>query len=416
MEYLSIVECRRELVKAGWFDIKILPSSYRDYFKVEYDIQNNGWIIETGSYAGIVPFNAEYGVQILPKSGLKNLTYMLYRSGLLSRSAETPFEQTVPYHVPEDDLESFFEGLIYSFLRCVDQIKSLGLIRQSTQETRESYSVRGKIDFLRWASQIPHTGGVPIPQRVFEAQLDNLPNRVLRRCLEYLAHSSLRYFPLAEILGRLDYFGRIPSSLVSAVELAELERQIEIGHFPASRYYYLPALNLALLILRGAGLALGDDHDVTFKPILINTADMFEKYVRVLCQETVKRHDARADDGRQEPQKFYNEAYSPIHVKPDIVVRRGGRWLFVTDVKYKFAPTEQDHYQLWAYMETYGVRHGGFVSIAEAGRKPNKNPAWFKRDDRTVFDFAFDCSDKNIKDSEKQLAGLFTNQLQSALA
>lgn len=413
MEYLSVLESRRELIRANWFNPQILPNYYRDYFKVEYDLQNQSWAIEAGPYIGIVPLNSDYGVQILPKSGLKNLTYMLYKSGLLSRSLETPFEQTVPYHIPEDDLESFFEGLVHSFLECVDQIKSLGLIRQTVLENQEAYSVRGKIDFLRWLRQIPHRGGVPIPQLVFEAYLDNLPNRVLRRCLEYLANSPLRYTTVEAILGRLDYFGQVSSSFLSATEIDELENQIESGQFPASRYYYLPALNLALLILRGAGLALGDDHDVAFKPIIINTAYVFENYVRVLCQEAVKPFDARAEDGKQFSLPFYKEAVWAISVKPDILIRYGGSNLFVVDVKYKFAPTEQDHYQLWAYLNTYGVNRGGFVSVVDIDRPKYKNPALFKRDDKVVFDYSFNC--RAIKISEAGLKELITNQLQLTL-
>jgi 5-methylcytosine-specific restriction endonuclease McrBC regulatory subunit McrC len=248
---------------------------------------------------------------------------------------------------------------------------------------------------------------------VFSPQVNNLPNRVLRRCLEYLALASLKYVNRNEVLGRLEYFGQIPSLRVSAEELTELEHQLEAGRFPASRYYYLPALNLALLILRGTGLSLGDDHDVTFKPILINTATMFEKYVRVICQEAVQRYDAHVEDGKQSPLPFYEESPVPVNVQPDILVRRGGSTLLVVDVKYKFAPTAQDHYQMWAYMHAHQVTRGGFVNVADMGIGGAKNPAWFRRDQYDVFEYAFDCH--QIKTAELALTAMMARQLESAL-
>lgn len=414
MEYFALRECQRAVVAADWFTPDILPAGYRDYLAVEVDPFTRRWLIDAGAYVGIVPLTPDYGLQIRPKSGLTNLTYMLYRSGLLNRSLETPFDQTVPYQVPEDDLESFFEGLIGSFLQALDVVKAWGLIRDNVLVDQNTAAIRGKINYLRWARDIPRTGGIPIPQRVFSPQIDNLPNRVLRRCLEYLARSPLRYVSRDGVLGRLEYFGQIPSPRVSAEELTELEHQLETGRFPANRYYYLPALNLAMLILRGAGLALGDDHDVTFKPILINTATMFEKYVRVVCQEAVRGYDAHVEDGKQSPLPFYKESSAPVHVQPDILVRRGGSTLLVIDVKYKLAPTTQDHYQMWAYMHAHQVTRGGFIHVADAGVGSVKNPSWSRRDQYDVFEYAFDC--RQIKASEQALTTMMTRQLELALA
>ncbi|OQY85420.1 MAG: hypothetical protein B6D41_14360 [Chloroflexi bacterium UTCFX4] len=414
MEYFSIVECRREPITVDWFTPDMLTPNHQKYFSIERDATTRHWVIQAESYVGIVPLTREYGVQIRPKSGLKNLTYMLYRSGLLTRSLETPFTETVPYEIPNDDLETFFEGLIQNFLESIDAIKRWGLMRFSKREYEYAYAVRGKVDYLRWVRALPQTGGLPIPQEVFVSEFDNLPNRVLQRCLEYLALTSLKYVKLGDILERLDYFAQVPSSFVSQDELNHLERDLTHGRFPSNRYYYLPALNLAFLIFRGAGLGLGDKQDITFKPILINTADMFEKYIRALMQEKVKKYDARAEDGKQNPTKFYAQAPQPIYVQPDILIRYGGSVVSVGDVKYKFAPTPQDHYQMWAYMQAYLVKQGGFISLRDVQSTSNKNPAWFKREEYAVFDFAFDCT--NIKLSEEQLGELTESLVSSFLA
>jgi len=412
MEYLVTRECQREPIVADWFTPELLPPSYRQYLALEIDPMSRKWVMETGAYVGILPLAADYGIQILPKSGLKNLTYMLYKSGLLNRSLETPFDQTVPYQIPDDDLESFFEGLVQSFLGSLDIIRRWGLARETVAECQSAVSIRGKIDYLRWTRSIPRTAGFPVPQIVFTSTLDNLANRILRRCLEYLARTPLHYFQRTDVLARLDYFGQVPSSWISAEEVVEAQRLLERGQFQSSRYYYLPALNLALLILRGAGLALGDDQDVTFKPILIDTASMFEKYIRVISQEALQELDAHVEDGRQFPEPFYRESSRPISVEPDILVRRGGQTLLVADVKYKFAPTAQDHYQLWAYMQVHQVERAGFVSVSESGAKSTQNPQWFRREQRHVFDYAFDC--RHIKQSEETFKQMLVTQVRAA--
>ena len=404
MQYFSLKECERAPMTEDWFQPNLLSSEAQRYVSLQFDPESTQWILEAGPYVGIVPLNADFGIQILPKSGLKNLSYMLYRSGLLNRSLETPFDETVPYQLPEDDLQSFFEGLILSFLQAMDVVKAWGLIRESAVELSASYTMKGKLNRLQWTRDLPRTGGLPIPQRIFRSKFDNLPNRVLHNCLDYLARIELRFIDKRAVLGRLDYFGQLSISRTTEQDLVDLERLLETGRFPASRYYYVPALNLALLIARSAGLTLGERSDVVFKPILINMAYMFEKYIRTICQEAVEELGARAEDGKVLPIPFYSDAVRPIFVQPDVVVKRGGTTLLVADVKYKFGPTPQDHYQMWAYMNVHQVYRAGFISVVEPRTMLRVNPTRSRRADFEVFDYAFDCS--RAKDAETQLRRL----------
>lgn len=413
MEFISLIEQKRTPIDQDWFDPELLPSYSKDYLSVGYDPESRQWVIEPEAYTGVIPINAEYGIQLFPKSGLRNLTYMLFRSGLLNRSLETPFEQTVPYHIPDDDLESFFEGLVDSFLKCLDEIKRLGLYRQTYQQDQVLYGIRGKIKFREWVGDYPHTFGIPIPQQVFTSEIDNFANRVLRWTLEYLLLAPLKYVSKSAVLDRVDYFGRVTVTPLSESDLEALDHLIEAGRLPSSRYYYVPALNLALMILRGAGLSLGEEQDVEFKPILIKTYEMFERYVRILCHETANRYSARAENGKQFPLKFYSSSGPNVQVEPDIVVRYGGTNLMVMDVKYKDRPKQQDHYQLWAYMQTYDVRQGGFISLQEPDDRQARGVTWYERDGRRVFDFPFDC--RQIKESEGKLDELLASMLERSV-
>jgi 5-methylcytosine-specific restriction endonuclease McrBC regulatory subunit McrC len=401
MEFFSILEHHRSYISAEWFDPTIVPPYCKNYFGIEYDTQYKKWVIEANSYIGIIPLDKNYGIQILPKSGLRNLTYMLFRSGLLNRSLETPFDYTVPYQIPEDDLESFFEGLVKSFLKCLDQIKSLGLIREDDLLDRDSYVVKGKINYKKWINQITKSIELPIPQKLFSYDLDNSINRTLRWCLEYLIKSPLKYTSRKEVIDRADYFGKVSVVPISIDDTSKIVNQIESGNIPSNRYYYLPALNLALMILRGSGLMLGEKHDIEFKPMVINTYDMFERYIRILCQNTYNKISMRAENGKTIPINFYSSTESAIYVKPDIVVKFGGSNILIIDVKYKSYPTEQDHYQMWAYMRAYQVKLGGFISLVDPFAVNVNGSTWYKRDDSQIFNFSFDC--KDIRISEQRL-------------
>lgn len=416
MIYFSVNEADHHVPLPQWFTPDLLAPEHKQYFSIEYDSGQRQWVLSPRNYIGIIPLTAEYGVQIRPKSGLANFTYMLNRSGLLNRSLETPFDQTVPYAIPEDDIDSFFEGIILSFLQSLDEIKRWGLLRDDAQIAVESNIIKGRIDHPRWLRRSARYGLLmpPVPQWQSVSRYDNIPNRVLRTCLDYLAETPLQHIPKQDVLERLSYFGQVQSDGVLQHELTILERMIESGRLPSNRYYYLPALNLALLIFRGAGLTLDEPQDVVFKPIVINTAIMFERYVRTVYQDAVTAYDAYAEDGRTNPIDFYNRSARKITIQPDIVVRRGGRTLMVVDVKYKFEPTTQDHYQMWAYLHGHDVKQGGFVSVTAPNVLRSERVRQYERNDYLISDFSFDS--KNIRYSEEALHHLIVQQMESSLA
>jgi 5-methylcytosine-specific restriction endonuclease McrBC regulatory subunit McrC len=128
---------------------------------------------------------------------------------------------------------------------------------------------------------------------------------------------------------------------------------------------------------------------------------MFERYIRILCQNTYNKISMRAENGKTIPINFYSSTESAIYVKPDIVVKFGGSNILIIDVKYKSYPTEQDHYQMWAYMQAYQVKLGGFISLVDPFAVNVNGSTWYKRDDSQIFNFSFDC--KDIRISEQRL-------------
>ena len=64
-------------------------------------------------------------------------------------------------------------------------------------------------------------------------------------------------------------------------------------------------------------------------------------------------------------------------------------------------------------MEGYDVKHGGFISIQPEDLVVYDNPAWYKRNDKSIFNFSFDC--KNIKASENNLKAFLLEHFQKAI-
>ena len=128
---------------------------------------------------------------------------------------------------------------------------------------------------------------------------------------------------------------------------------------------------------------------------------MFERYIRVLSQEIANKYSVRAENGLLFPLTFYSSYGPNINVKPDIIFRYGGSAIMVIDVKYKTFPTDQDHYQLWAYMQAYGVKQGGFISLVDPLSSHKPNTTWYERDTCEIFNFPFDCVE--IKEAENRL-------------
>ena len=235
MEFITITEHKRKIITEEWFDPRTLPPTVKDYLTIEYDPEYGQLAIDAHSYTGIIPIGSDHAIRILPKSGLKNLTYMLFRSGLLTRSLETPFDETVTYQIPDDDLESFFEGLVHSFLVSLDLIKSLGILRTTVKEEKNAYTIKGRVNFREWMQQYPTNFGIPIPQTTFSSNINNFANRILRWCLEYLLTSPLQHISKGEILDRIDYFGKIPVVQPTNEDLRALDYKIETSGFPSSR-------------------------------------------------------------------------------------------------------------------------------------------------------------------------------------
>jgi len=403
MTRISVREAAINQIRLPTFSPSILPPGYEKYFAVGY--ADGFWTLDVESYAGLVPCGNGVVIQIEPKVATRNITYMLLKSGYLNHSLETPFESTVPYQIATDNIASFFEALVYSFLQQLDRIRALGLVRTERLLTSIG-TVKGKIDQSGYLRDYPKTWGVHVPRRHFEATTDNKFNQLLYHCLLYLLRNRLLIVPREAVLDRLAYLPSAYADRLTRDDVLDIRRALEHGDFPASRSYYLPALNLALLILANVGVEIGETEDVEFYPMLIPTARMFEGYIRNVCSEHFLKHGIIVVDGKKRPEPFFEKASKQLSLKPDLLFRKGGRHLTVVDVKYKFGPKSDDYYQMWAYLEGLGVERGSFVCV---GSRLSTEPDVAIRDNRVIYSYVFDT--RSTLDSEKAMIEFISREL-----
>ena len=90
-------------------------------------------------------------------------------------------------------------------------------------------------------------------------------------------------------------------------------------------------------------------------PMVVNTATLFEKYVRGRLAQRYSREGLVVRKGGTPEEFLYVDGTYGLY--PDITIARGATYATVGDAKYK-APDAGDHYQLSTYMQAFGVEHG----------------------------------------------------------
>ena len=106
-----------------------------------------------------------------------------------------------------------------------------------------------------------------------------------------------------------------------------------------------------------------------FESIIIDVSNVFERYVRTLCEERAATHFGRCNvmDGNNRPVSlFVSGGRSETH--PDIYFKRGVNFIAVADAKYKLEIKTADRYELLAFCEAMQVDRAAFI----VPRQPNQ--------------------------------------------
>lgn len=314
--------------------------------------------LQATSYVGVIPLNEQVVLRVRPRVPLANLTRMVIATGhdVLPLRA---FRDYAGRGTADDWAMDIYTDAL---LDHVDTILDSGMMRVYARLEGEGHYPHGRIDVGRTVQRFAARG---VPNKAafswHERTVDVPANRCLKTAMEIVRTHLLKVrdqprkgdrMKLKRLAGQFAAFEEVGDD----IEHRFLEDPEVLGQVPLPdpRFYYRPALDLALLIVRGQGIALDlGGEDVQMGSLLIDTNKLFENFVRV----SLARHASEARwpievlDGNKEGKVDLYDAPDPGPApfgepldalarkdagaaQPDVVLRDSeGRYLLTAEVK-----------------------------------------------------------------------------------
>ena len=342
-------------------------------FEISYRRRTGRLSIRGGGWVGHVPVNDRYMLSIEPRVPVGNLERMMVRGADVGVDILDNYARG--YGPASERPEALCDVVADKFLEAVDRIWREGLLKMYRREARCGAMPFGRIDPFGTELLLNRTGKPGAVFAAFVRTEDCGPNRLLRAAAERLlrwyegaaglGQRGRRVERLREACGRLKAAG----SWVRGSERGMEGEDKMIERLPVRHVAYVEAIRLAGLIVRDWGIGVkGPRGDVVLPIVLLNMADVFEKYARqVLKQEAVGRGAVRVRDGNiGGPDGARTELFGEFHAgttspraTPDIVIDDDEGALAVVDVKYKPArkvPERGDINQVVTYAVRYNCR------------------------------------------------------------
>ena len=237
------------------------------------------------SYVGVIPINDRVVVRVKPRVPIANLTRMVVDTGhnVIALTALREYSGSGP---ADDWAMALYAAAL---LDHVDGLLLDGLLRTYERREDEGHFPHGRMEMARTMQRFAARG---VPNKAsyswHERTIDNAANRCVKAAMEavyeYLAKKPSPKpkdrTMLARLAGQFPAFDEVSGDR----DLRFLDDPLVLGvtPLPDPRSYYKPVLELAVLIVRGIGIALDlGGSDVQMGSLLIDTNQLFENFVRV---------------------------------------------------------------------------------------------------------------------------------------
>jgi 5-methylcytosine-specific restriction enzyme subunit McrC len=283
-------------------------------------------------------------IEVRPKLPVSRLLFMLgYACGI-------PELRTAQVDASEAD--DLLTGMAWIYSEALRRALARGLPHGYVQREEDSVSVRGRICFEEQVRRRPGSW-LPLAVRFDDFVEDTDLNRTLKAALR-------RLLTLPALNGRMRLELRRWLRVFAAVsDLPRGLRTLPVVHLTRLEAHLKPARNLAEVILRGGSIepSIGS---TPAPSLFLDLSDLFERFVRESLRQEVglSRHDFPAAGGGD----LYLDTARTVALRPDLLWRESGRYLFVGDVKYKEANDgrgrREDLYQLLTYTIRLNLERG----------------------------------------------------------
>ena len=311
----------------------------KDHFQLE--LRRDGLLIQARGYVGIIPLNDRVAIDVRPRVPIANLE-RLFR--ISEQSAQQLNLSTYLSRHPEhlESNPSLLDLLTRGLLLAIDEIRQQGLHHDYVQRITNTSFPHGRIMV---GETLQRHLGRGISHRAvttwFERAIDTGPNRCLKFVLAYLAHH-YRSLPqdrktkqyLTDLNHAFLLFDSVSTDTTQTFMAEPLVREPIM--MPITRSAYVPALSLALTILRNRSVAFTTHGTLHMPAFVIALYEIFEAYIRKVLHNALRDQTWWLDvlNGNLSPEagggrkRLFQEGYpTDLAVQdatPDIVLKSHG--------------------------------------------------------------------------------------------
>ncbi|WP_432593003.1 5-methylcytosine restriction system specificity protein McrC [Stenotrophomonas maltophilia] len=344
------------------FDERIVQRGY-----VSVSIKDGRICLRATKFVGIFPLNEKLWIRVRPRANIASLSYILIESGAVPRAIPEFSRGYTPVFLPAEGVERLYAP---SLLRGIERVLRKGFSK-SYIDNLNSPPGRGRLMVAETAKMYA-AKGIKYRHRFRQSILTSaiVRNIALREavvsCLAWFRHKAPKDPMKGQLEKSLLLLRSIPPWHGKRSELVrELSR--EIRTLPASLGYYSDPLWVSLLLLQRAVPELSGEGFVKLESLIVDVSIAFEGYVRNKIAQRLQPLGYEVVDGNKVTFRLFDDT-KINRVQPDIVIMFEGRPLLILDVKYKPSVSEQDRYELMAFMDALNVSFGGFVcpSVGDA--------------------------------------------------
>ena len=320
--------------------------------------------IEAQGVVGAIPLLNGDTLQILPKIGRVNFLRLLFRAEGLQRDLEQEYADFVSYSVED-------EATIDSIVARQLFISAAVILSRSPQQRRVrrrqvgAFAI-GQMDASATAFNLAARRPEPVVYTFKARTVDTPENRVITEAinrawpmLNEMERVGMR--PIYEVWRR-----RFSPSYNVELDVEHVEQGFADGRYGGARDYYKRTLMLARIVLGNAGIGFSEATTVLGDAVLLNTPDIFERYLRNVISDAYSVGGYIVTKSGVGVTSLYTDG--SFELQPDIVISKDGATILIADAKYK-TPTAGDHYQLHTYLKANGIKRGILLAPLYEGSK-----------------------------------------------
>jgi hypothetical protein len=350
--------------------------------------------IEVGNYIGIVPLLNGHTLQILPKYGETNFIRMLFTSEQLMDSFSDEYDQMV-YFQNSDEI-GLHKIIARSFHFELLRIRATSLRFERRPLKQRSQFAKGRLFAIETKKNLLALVNDPVVFTEMVREYNTPEHRVIASAAIVAAQYVNEPFDL------LSWASSYLSRSTILDDISVVENRLRRHYYSNSRGYYYNILTLSRILLSQAGLTCGISEDLAGDAILVNSASLYENYLRAILSTNYEREGYIIRKGFMPTEHLYIDC--SFELLPDICIYNRNSCILCGDAKYRI-PDSKDHYQLRCYSLASNLKSATLFYPAK--KTTDKIVARKTKDGCTIFEFPVFLSDLDY--TEQLLANLHTS-------